>query len=164
MKTHVLITLGFWGALALAASAQTISNPSFEANSFTNGSGTIAANGPIVGWTATDTNRAGLNPVSGGTDHNHCADNGAVPDGANVAFIQGGPNSSFSSVGLKLMSRLRTALGMSAPVPGTPIAQFATDDPRGSLEPGVFREGAENRQWLPPRGLSPACLPLRTVP
>jgi hypothetical protein len=84
MKTHVLITLGFWGALALATSAQTIPNPSFEANSFTVWPGYISSNSPIVGWFASDPLRAGLNPASGSP----FADNGTVPDGNNVAFIQ----------------------------------------------------------------------------
>jgi len=93
MKTRVLATLGLFGVLALA-SAQSIPNPSLESNSFTNGPGTIAVNGPIVGWTTADANRARLNPASSSA----FADNGATPDGANVAFIQGGPNSSLSTV------------------------------------------------------------------
>jgi hypothetical protein len=49
LKT-ALTTLGLPGALTLA-SAQTISNPSFEANSFTNWPGYISSNSAIVGWT-----------------------------------------------------------------------------------------------------------------
>jgi hypothetical protein len=84
-----LTALGLLGSLALAP-AQTISNPSFEANSFTNDPGYIAGNGPITGWTSTDTNRVGLNPSPG----NPFADNGKVPQGTNVAFIQSAFNSS----------------------------------------------------------------------
>jgi hypothetical protein len=93
MNTLIPTTLGLFAALTLAL-AQPIPNPSFEANSFTNGVGYITNNGPIVGWTTADANRARLNPASSSP----FADNGTVPDGANVAFIQGGPNSSLSTV------------------------------------------------------------------
>jgi len=91
-----LTTLGLLSALALA-SAQTISNPSFESNSFTVYPGYISMNTQIVGWTTTDPAHAGLNPVSGGTP-NPFADNGTVPEGTNVAFIQSAANSSLSTV------------------------------------------------------------------
>src|SRR5262245_23120679 len=88
--------LGLGCTLALA-SAQTIPNPSFEANSFTVYPGYISGNTQIVGWTTTDSAHTGLNPVSGGIP-NPFADNGTVPDGANVAFIQSvGGNSSLST-------------------------------------------------------------------
>ncbi len=95
MKTRVLTTLGLFGALALVAAPPTIPNPSFESNSFANFPGYISGNGPITGWTTTDPAHAGLNPASG----NPFADNGVVPDGANVAFIQSvGGSSSLSTV------------------------------------------------------------------
>ncbi len=72
------------GCMAGAAWGQTIPNPSFEANSFTTAPGYISLNALISGWTASNNIRAGLNPASG----NPFADNGAIPDGANVAFIQ----------------------------------------------------------------------------
>src|SRR5215510_11434834 len=84
-----LTTLALLGALAIA-SAQTIPNPSFEANSFTNGHGYITNNAQIVGWSTTDANHAGLNPAA----DSPFADNGAIPHGTNVAFIQSAPNSS----------------------------------------------------------------------
>ena len=64
MKARILTTVSLLGALALA-SGQTIPNPSFESNSFAVWPGYISGNSPIVGWTSGDTNRAGLNPVSG---------------------------------------------------------------------------------------------------
>jgi hypothetical protein len=67
-----------------SARAQTISNPSFEANAFTVFPGYVSNNATITGWTASPTDRAGLNPASG----NPFADNGATPQGSNVAFIQ----------------------------------------------------------------------------
>jgi hypothetical protein len=62
-------------------SAPTIPNPGFEADVFTNFPGYIAGNGPITGWTASG--EAGLNTASG-----PFADNGAIPQGFNAAFLQ----------------------------------------------------------------------------
>ena len=69
---------------ALTAFGQTITNPSFEADTFTVAPGFISDNAAITGWTASSDAGAGLNPAGGSTEH---ADNGAVPDGKNVAFI-----------------------------------------------------------------------------
>jgi hypothetical protein len=66
--------------------AQSITNPSFEANTFTTLPGDTATNGPITGWTATLPAQAGLNPAGG----NIYANNGAVPNGSNVAFLRAG--------------------------------------------------------------------------
>jgi len=46
--------------------------------------GYCSANSPITGWTASDLTAVGLNPAGG----NFFANNGATPDGANVAFIE----------------------------------------------------------------------------
>jgi len=73
--------------LCQAAMGQTIPNPSFEANSFTTSPGYISVNTPITGWTANPADEVGLNPAGG---QNPFADNGAIPDGKNVAFIQAG--------------------------------------------------------------------------
>src|SRR5437667_9295917 len=84
-KTLALTSLT---VLALAAStrAQTIPNPSFEADTFTVFPGYVSGNGAITGWTANNNDRVGLNPGGGSP----FADNGTIPDGANVAFIQSG--------------------------------------------------------------------------
>ena len=93
-----LAALGWLGALtvtdrALAASP-TIANPSFEANSFTvfPGYHHQAGNGVIVGWTPSG--GAGLNPSAGSP----FADNGVVPNGSQVAFIQNAAGASLSTV------------------------------------------------------------------
>ncbi len=88
-----LITLGLLGALTVGV-AQTIPNPSFESNSFTTNPGYISVNTTIVGWTAGNNGAAGLNPANG----NPFADNGIVPNGTNVAFIQRSATSSLSTV------------------------------------------------------------------
>jgi hypothetical protein len=101
MKTRALLpyllALMWLPSLTHNTSAASIFNPSFEANSFTNYPGYISSNVAIVGWSTTDPGHAGLNPYSG--TNNPFADNGVVPDGTNVAFIQSlGGNSSLSTV------------------------------------------------------------------
>ncbi len=72
-------------ALCAHSEAQTLTNPSFENNTFTVSPGTISANTAITGWTAVDDTKAGLNPSAGA---NPFANNGVVPNGTNVAFLQ----------------------------------------------------------------------------
>ena len=72
--------------LCQAALGQTIPNPSFEADTFTVFPGYISVNTPITGWTANPADEVGLNPAGGSP----FADNGAIPNGNNVAFIQAG--------------------------------------------------------------------------
>ena len=68
-----------------AAVAQTILNPGFESDAFTVAPGDAASNGgTITGWTLSNPAVIGLNPTGG----NSIADNGSIPQGANVAFIQ----------------------------------------------------------------------------
>lgn len=81
------LAAGACAATCLAASAvfgQTIPNPSFEADTFTVFPGYISGNTAITGWTGTPADRVGLNP-SGGSPF---ANNGTIPDGNQVAFIQ----------------------------------------------------------------------------
>ncbi|MFN7564392.1 MAG: hypothetical protein ACK5TH_21655, partial [Prosthecobacter sp.] len=69
--------------LHMVLQAQTIPNPSFEAQAFTVWPGYASGNGgAITGWTFQG--NAGLNPAAG----NPFADNGTVPHGTNVAFLQ----------------------------------------------------------------------------
>jgi hypothetical protein len=70
---------------SFSASAQTITNPSFEADVFTTAPGSISANGPITGWTVADPARAGLAPAGA---LNAFANNGTVPNGTNVLYLQ----------------------------------------------------------------------------
>ncbi len=78
------VPLTIAAACALTAFGQTIPNPSFEANTFATAPGYVSDNTPITGWTAEPNTGAGLNPAGGASDF---ANNGAVPDGANVAFL-----------------------------------------------------------------------------
>ena len=79
---------------AVSAPAQTISNPSFETDAFTTFPGYYfqAGNGTITGWTPSG--GAGLNPSAGSP----FADNGAIPAGSQVAFIQSGASASLSTL------------------------------------------------------------------
>lgn len=70
--------------LCHATLGQTIPNPSFETDTFTVFPGYISSNAPITGWTGTPPERVGLNPASGSP----FANNGTIPAGNNVAFIQ----------------------------------------------------------------------------
>lgn len=61
-----------------------MNNPSFEANTFSMWPGYVKDNGPVSGWSALSEH--GVNPIAGGASP--FADNGLVPDGSNVAFLQ----------------------------------------------------------------------------
>ena len=82
-------------ALALAACGQTIPNPNFNANGFFSVlPGYASGNGGVItGWTLSDASYIGLNPVFHiSTFSSPFADNGAIPVGPNVAFIQSANN------------------------------------------------------------------------
>lgn len=70
---------------SMASAAPAIPNPSFELNTFAVSQGYISQNTPITGWVASDDGLIGQNPAGG---DNIFADNGAVPHGTRVAFIQ----------------------------------------------------------------------------
>ena len=73
--------------LCQAAVGQTIPNPSFETDTFATAPGYISVNAPITGWTANPDDEVGLNPAGGQSPF---ADNGVIPNGNNVAFVQAG--------------------------------------------------------------------------
>jgi hypothetical protein len=72
---------------SLPASGQTLTNGSFEADTFTVAPGYVSGNTAITGWTGSPTNRVGLNPAPVASPF---ADNGQIPNGTKVAFIQAG--------------------------------------------------------------------------
>lgn len=84
MKALLAVTAALLFAAALVQ-AQTIPNPSFEESSFTVDPGYVSGNGgSLTGWTVSRADLAGLNPAVASP----FADNGLIPDGGNVAFIQ----------------------------------------------------------------------------
>jgi hypothetical protein len=70
-------------SLAFLPGVVTLVNPSFEADNFTVAPGYVSGNGPITGWSSAGA--AGVNPGSFGGPF---SDNGRVPHGSKVAFIQ----------------------------------------------------------------------------
>ncbi|MDB6025773.1 MAG: putative Peptidase propeptide [Verrucomicrobiales bacterium] len=77
--------LALMTGVAMEAGAQSIPNPSFEANTFSIFPGYASDNGGgITGWVLSDPTHIGLNPGGGSP----FADNGAIPNGLNVAFVQ----------------------------------------------------------------------------
>ena len=73
-------------ALTPSVQAALLSNPGFEADTFTTFPGYIfgATNGPITGWSSSNDANAGLNPGGGSP----FANNGVIPEGTQVGFIQ----------------------------------------------------------------------------
>ncbi|MBK9138765.1 MAG: immunoglobulin domain-containing protein [Verrucomicrobia bacterium] len=109
-----------------AVQAQTIPNPSFEANTFTIAPGDISQNGAISGWTAAYDSAAGLNPAGGSSPY---ADNGAIPDGANVAFINyGGGALSTMISGLTVGQKYQVQFRANATAGQVPLLRVSIAD------------------------------------
>jgi hypothetical protein len=98
-------------AFTQASRAQTIPNPSFEANAFAAAPGYIGDNADITGWTADNPYGAGLSPTAG---DNTFANNGTVPNGTNVAFISGGTTLSTTITGLTAGTVYKLTLRVNA--------------------------------------------------
>ena len=119
-----------WVAPALllfgqAAFSQTIPNPGFEANTFTVAPGAVSDNGPITGWTATPETSVGLNPAGGSSQF---ADNGAIPGGANVAYIQSGYSTLSTTIsGLTVGTTYRVGFRANAPSNQVPFLTIYLD-------------------------------------
>ena len=70
----------------LAINDTPFANPSFEVDTFSVAPGTVAANFPITGWTASSGANVGLSPAGGLPSF---STNAPVPDGSQVAYLQG---------------------------------------------------------------------------
>jgi hypothetical protein len=110
--------------LCQSAPAQTIPNAGFEANTFATAPGYISDNSAITGWTASVDTGAGLNPAGGSSDF---ADNGAVPEGNNVAFITGGTSLSTTITGLTSGRTYRVTLRANATTNQVPTLRALID-------------------------------------
>ncbi len=124
---HALTALVAACALGNAASAQTIDNPSFEADTYNDypGYSSQGGNGPINGWTTTTPGSVGLNPTPGGSPF---ADNGTIPHGAQVAFLQSvGANLSTTITGLTPGVTYKVSFRANARGGNLPIVQFSSD-------------------------------------
>jgi len=73
--------------LTIAHEPSILNNASFEADTFGVYPGYISSNSSITGWTSTNSSATGLNPAGGGSPF---ANNGTIPAGSQVAFIQNG--------------------------------------------------------------------------
>src|SRR5882724_4250556 len=122
-------------ALAVSARAQTIPNPSFEADTFAVPPGYVSGNGGITGWTGSANNRVGLNPA--GTSP--FADNGTIPNGNNVAFVQtSGSATTFGTVisGLTAGTDYKVNFRVNARGGNTPNLKIEIDGTR-ILDTGI---------------------------
>ncbi len=110
--------------LPQSSEAQSIPNGSFEANTFTVAPGFISDNSPITGWTADVPTGAGLSPIGANTTF---ADNGVIPNGTNVAFINGGTTLSTTISNLTVGKVYYVTLQVNATATQTPILRATID-------------------------------------
>ena len=151
----VVAMLAFAFVAALPAlGAPAIPNPSFEANAaFEDSPGYVADNPDIIGWTASPANSVGLNPTAVSTPF---ANNGAIPNGTRVAFVQSnaGLKSSLSTtitglvVGthyrVQFRANRRSGLGTPAPsyrLNGAAPVRFIATPAVGGLNPYLTVNG-----------------------
>jgi len=98
-----------------------VANPSFEASGTIEGEG-IFADQSIAGWTATGI--YGVNTVGSGTT----ADNGAAPDQANVAFLQGPGSLSQTIRNIAVGAAVKLTVAYNAKSGQTPHIQIKHGD------------------------------------
>ena len=128
--------------LPFSSLAQTIPNPSFEANSFTVFPGySGGANGQITGWNATT--GSGLNPAGGSP----FADNGTIPNGTQVAFVQSGSIDTVIT-GLTTGTQYRLAFRINARGGQTPILDLQVDGATLLLSPVTSINGTNPYRYV----------------
>lgn len=144
MRSHNITIVAAWLCLAVAASGQSIPNPSFEVDTYSVWPGYTAGNGgEITGWSVSGAG-VGLNPAN---NLNPFADNGAVPNGSKVAFIQNNGTISTTISGLLSgqgyritfrANRRSATAGIPYPswsIDGNPRVPFAVTTPVGGANP-----------------------------
>ena len=131
--------------------AQSIPNPSFEADSYSFPPGYSSGNGGVItGWTLSGAG-VGLNPAS----TSPCADNGVIPNGSHVAFLQGTASISTTISGLivnqtyTVTFRANRRANFSDPVPsfslnGGPAISFSASPAVGNPNPYYTISGTFN--------------------
>jgi len=116
-----------WEVGAAGFAAALVQNPSFEAETFTNNPGTISTNAAISAWQAFENGSPGAEGFIGINSPGGVevfSNNGLVPDGANVAFIRGGPRSLRQEVsGFVPGERYSVRYRENGRAPTTPIAE-----------------------------------------
>lgn len=84
---HALALTVICGAATSLVAGPTVTNPSFELNAPPlNSPGYVSGNTTINGWSTNNSARVGLNPLANAASP--FADNGTVPNGSRVAFVQ----------------------------------------------------------------------------
>ena len=111
-------------SLASMSMAQTIPNPSFETDVFSVAPGYVSDNAAITGWTTDNPGAVGLNPAGGDSS---IANNGAVPQGNNVAFVVSGATLSTTISGLTAGKVYKVTLQMNATAGQSPILRANVD-------------------------------------
>ncbi|WP_265594765.1 cadherin-like domain-containing protein [Haloferula sp. BvORR071] len=118
---------------ALPASAQVITNPSFSSNNFTTSPGYANLNGGVItGWTLSNPNFIGQNHSATASPF---MNNGQIPTGPNVLFIQAGASAGSNNVkttitGLTPGVKYNVSFRVNARYQGTtnlPNLVFSTD-------------------------------------
>ena len=143
MSSVMSASVSFAVGLGLSAGlllGQTIPNPSFEADTFTVFPGYISDNTLITGWTGAPANRVGLNP----SDGSPFADNGAIPDGNNVAFIHANVDDPGNPSSLST-----TVSGLTV---GTTYKVSFRANARGGQTPNL-KVYVDGESWLVPSGM-----------
>lgn len=135
-----LAALGLLSALT-AGAQPVIPNPSFEADTFTVFPGYVSGNAPITGWESGDPARSGINPGGGSP----FADNGTIPNGSQVAFIQNSPSSTLSAniSGLTVGTTYKVSFRVNARTGNTPNLKVAIDG-NNIINTGITPVGAAN--------------------
>ncbi len=123
--------------VVFSADAQTIPNPSFEADHYFSGVGYASQNGGVItGWTMSDPTHVGLN-VGGTNNPGLLVDNGAIPNGTNVAFIQGNSDS-MSTMLSTVISGLTPGVQYQVTFRANRRTQYAAPQAAISLNGGGF--------------------------
>lgn len=120
-----------------ACPAQTLVNPSFEADTFNNFPGYIGGgNGFVTGWGGPA--NFGVNPAGG---ENPFANNGVIPDGRQVAFIQSNGSVTQSVAGFVVGAQYQVRYWENARQSTTPALQVTvggTGQPTQIISPVHF--------------------------
>jgi hypothetical protein len=120
------LALALTAACSFAAQGQTIPNASFETDTFTVSPGYVSGNAAITGWTASPPEHVGLNPAG----DNVFANNGVIPNGKNVAFLEAaGPATLGTTIsGLTAGTTYKLTFRANASTSQTPNLHVAIDD------------------------------------
>ncbi len=140
-RVNLKLLLALCGLGLNGVGAQTVLNPSFEADTFANSPGYVAGNTAITNWSTTNLAQVGINPAGG----NPFADNGTVPAGTNVGFLQGtGANLSAPITGLTVGVKYKVNFRVNARGGNLPTLRVVTDGIGDPMDAWVQAVGGTN--------------------